>query len=69
MSMSLFALLQTGCLIAFALLFLGSIIGHAIGGAAEFNEDQQLHGGTTMSVLHFLTTSQFWFQSFQNWKS
>src|SRR4051794_12200530 len=63
------ALYQNSLLIAFALLFIASIIGHAIGGTAEFNEEQQLHGGATVSILHFLTTSQFWFESFQNWQS
>jgi hypothetical protein len=38
-------------------------------GIAEFNSEQLAHGGQRVSVLGFLTTSQFWFQSFQNWQS
>jgi hypothetical protein len=50
-------------------IFLACFAAHAIGGAAEFNSEQLAHGGQAVSVLRFLTTSQFWFQSFQNWQS
>ena len=39
------------------------------GGAAEFNQEQLAHGQQAVSVGRFLTTSQFWFQSFQNGQS
>jgi hypothetical protein len=62
-------LYENSLFLAFAVLFVGSIVGHAVGGAADFNEEQQLHGEPSISVVHFATTSQFWFESFQNWQS
>lgn len=50
-------------------LFALSFILHAIGGAEEYSQSQIEHGQSAVSVWEFLTTSQFWFQSFQNWQS
>jgi hypothetical protein len=50
-------------------LFLLSFVLHAIGGVREFNQDQLAHGRHALSTLDFLRTSEFWFQSFQNWQS
>ena len=50
-------------------LFALTFIGHAIGGAKEYSEEQQAHGGDAVSTLEFLQTSEFRFQSFQNWQS
>jgi hypothetical protein len=55
--------------IALLLLFLFSFILHAIGGAREYSQEQLAHGGHAVSTLEFLRTSEFWFQSFQNWQS
>jgi hypothetical protein len=55
--------------IALLLLFLISFALHAIGGAREYSEEQLAHGGQAISVWQFLHTSDFWFQSFQNWQS
>nr|WP_298723342.1 DUF6766 family protein [uncultured Steroidobacter sp.] len=55
--------------LAFLVLFLISFISHVLSGAASFNEEQRLHGGTEVSVWEFLTHARFWFQSFQNWQS
>jgi hypothetical protein len=55
--------------IALLLLFLGSLILHAIGGAREYSQEQIAHGGHAVSTFEFLRTSEFWFQSFQNWQS
>jgi len=54
---------------ALLLLFVGSFIAHAIGGSMAYNEDQLQHGGATVTALGYLGTSQFWFESFQNWQS
>jgi len=62
-------LYENSLFLAFAVLFLASMAGHALGGAAEFNEEQQMHGETAISTVHFVTTSQFWFESLQNWQS
>ena len=53
----------------FILLFLASFVQHAVGGADQYNGEQQSHGQPTVTVLGFLATSQFWFESFQNWQS
>jgi hypothetical protein len=55
-------------LVLFA-IFLACFAIHALGGTAELNQEQLAHGEQTVSVLRFLTSSQFWFQSFQNWQS
>ena len=55
--------------IAFLLLFLGSFVGHVLGGAVEYNEGQRQHGEATVTALQYATTSRFWFESFQNWQS
>lgn len=55
--------------IALLLLFLLSFCLHAVGGAWEYSEVQLAHGGQAVSVWEFLGTSEFWFQSFQNWQS
>jgi hypothetical protein len=53
----------------FFLLFLGSMTGHALGGAADYSEEQLAHGQEPVTVLEYLGTSRFWFESFQNWQS
>jgi hypothetical protein len=55
--------------LAFALLFLLSIAGHAISGAAEHNADAGMHGGEMVTVFGYLGEPRFWFESFQNWQS
>jgi hypothetical protein len=55
--------------LAFLLLFLVSFILHAIGGTHAHNEEELAHGGQTLTVLQYLQSSQFWFESFQNWQS
>jgi hypothetical protein len=55
--------------LAFAILFLMSITLHALGGAREYSAEQVAHGGAPAGVGQFVTTSTFWFQSFQNWQS
>jgi hypothetical protein len=54
---------------AFLGLFLLSIALHAIGGAENFNEEQRMHGGAELTTIEYLSTSRFWFESFQNWQS
>jgi hypothetical protein len=53
----------------FALFFL-SLALHAVGGAWQYNADQLAHGShQTVSILGFMTTADFWYQSMQNWQS
>ena len=50
-------------------LFLLSFLFHALGGHAEYNQQQLEHGQATVSLWGFVTSSEFWFQSMQNWQS
>jgi hypothetical protein len=50
-------------------LFSLSFALHAAGGAKEYSADQLAHGGQAVGTLGYLKTSQFWFESFQNWQS
>jgi Domain of unknown function (DUF6766) len=50
-------------------LFLLSFVLHALGGHAEFNQQQHEHGQAAVSLWSFVTSSEFWFQSMQNWQS
>jgi hypothetical protein len=53
----------------FFLLFLLSLVFHALGGARAYSAEQLAHGEAAVSAWHYLATSQFWFESFQNWQS
>ncbi|MDB5181545.1 MAG: hypothetical protein JWP13_308 [Candidatus Saccharibacteria bacterium] len=55
--------------IAFVLLFLMSFALHGLGGANMACEENQAHGQPCESTLGFMTSSEFWYQSFQNWQS
>ena len=55
--------------LTFLLLFLGSFWLHAASGAREYSTDQLAHGEHAVSVLEYLGTSRFWFESLQNWQS
>ena len=50
-------------------LFAFSFALHVVTGAAEYSAEQVAHGGSAVSPLQYLTTSQLWFESFQNWQS
>jgi hypothetical protein len=55
--------------LALAGLFLVSFIIHAISGAQLRNEEELAQGKAAQSVLEYMGTSRFWFESFQNWQS
>ena len=55
--------------LAFLLLFLMAIALHAVSGASDYNQEQAEHGLPPVSPLQYAGTSQFWFESFQNWQS
>ena len=54
---------------AFFIFFLASFALHAAGGSRAYSEEQMEHGGAAVTLWQFLGTSQFWFESFQNWQS
>jgi hypothetical protein len=55
--------------LAFALLFFGTLFMHAVEGTRAYNQEQKEHHSPTVSVAQYTHTSQFWFESFQNWQS
>lgn len=56
--------------LAFLLLFLVSVFLHAIGGSEEYNQKQREHGQQQqVTTIEYMETSQFWFESLQNWQS
>ncbi|PRC42050.1 hypothetical protein C6A85_000000112505 [Mycobacterium sp. ITM-2017-0098] len=60
---------QNSLAIAFFALFFASWALHAVGGAAAYNEESMQHGEPAVSVAQYVMTSQFWFESMQNWQS
>jgi hypothetical protein len=50
-------------------LFLVAFMMHAIGGRAHYNENALNHGQPTVTLIDYLGTSVFWFESLQNWQS
>jgi hypothetical protein len=56
--------------LAFFILFVACFFLHATSGAREYNEHQREHGSPEqVTTLQYMSTSQFWFESFQNWQS
>jgi hypothetical protein len=56
--------------LAFFVCFLVFLWLHAYGGAIDYNEEILDHGGGQLvTTWTFMKTSQFWFESFQNWQS
>jgi hypothetical protein len=51
------------------IIFLLCFAGHAIGGAADYSQEQLAHGGQAVTALGYLGTPRFWFESLQNWQS
>jgi hypothetical protein len=54
---------------ALMLLFLLSVIGHAVGGWRAELEDAIAHGGAPLALSDYVRSATFWFESFQNWQS
>jgi hypothetical protein len=50
-------------------MFLASIALHASGGAKAYSAGELVHGGQPVTFWEYLGTSQFWFESLQNWQS
>ncbi|HEX5870755.1 MAG TPA: DUF6766 family protein [Longimicrobium sp.] len=55
--------------IALIALFLASFALHAVTGAREYSAEQTQHGEAAAGVMDYVTSAQFWFESFQNWQS
>ncbi len=55
--------------LAFVALFLGSLFLHGFEGARAYNEEQLQHGAFPVTVPEYMSTTRFWYESFQNWQS
>jgi hypothetical protein len=62
-------LYENSLLIMFVVLFLAAFVTHTVSGAAGYSEEQLEHGAEAVTPIAYLGTSQFWFESFQNWQS
>jgi hypothetical protein len=62
-------LYENSLLIAFFSLTLLSMFLHALSGAHKFSAEQMAHGQPAVSTIEYVRTSNFWFESFQNWQS
>ncbi|HET9929270.1 MAG TPA: DUF6766 family protein, partial [Polyangiaceae bacterium] len=50
-------------------LFALSFALHAFGGLRAANTSRALHGLSAQTAWEFVSSAEFWFQSFQNWQS
>lgn len=62
-------LYERSLVLVFLALFACSLAFHAIGGCMEENERRAEHALPPQSVPQFVASSEFWFQSLQNWQS
>jgi hypothetical protein len=62
-------LYENSLALALFLLFITSFFLHAMGGASEYSQQQLAHGDQAVTVLQYMATAQFWFESLQNWQS
>ena len=55
--------------IALAILFIVSFLLHLRYSAEDANAEALMHGQPAVPLIEHLTSTQFWFESFQNWQS
>lgn len=55
--------------LALLFLFVVSFILHGAGGVKDYNQEQAEHGEPPVTMAGYMTSSRFWFESFQNWQS
>jgi hypothetical protein len=63
------ALYERSLSIALLALFLFSFLLHALSGVKHENVERALHGLPAEGLGQYVLSSQFWFESFQNWQS
>jgi hypothetical protein len=54
---------------AFFFLFSASFAAHLVAGTSKYNSELVQHGQPRISPSQYLVSSQFWFESLQNWQS
>jgi hypothetical protein len=55
--------------LVFLALFLAALVFQAIAGHADFNEEQDRHGDPRISLLRYVTSSEFGVAVMENWQS
>lgn len=60
---------ENGLSIVLGTCFLLFLVGQAITGMLQFNEDQQEHGQPTVNFAAYLSTPHFWEATMENWES
>ena len=60
---------HNGLSITFLVLFLAAVVGQAIAGHADFNEEQDRHGDPRISLARYLVSSDFGTAVMENWQS
>lgn len=55
--------------LALFLLFLLGFVWHACAGHRLYNEERTADGEPAVALSDYMTSSRFWFESFQNWQS
>lgn len=55
--------------LALLTLFLISFGLHAVGGSVDYNEELARQGKEQLTVLQYMGSARFWFESLQNWQS
>lgn len=60
---------HNGLSITFLVLFLGAVVGQAISGHADINEEQDRHGDPRISLARYLVSSDFGTAVMENWQS
>jgi hypothetical protein len=60
---------DNGLSLAFGALFLGTLVGQAFVGHADFNAAQVAHNGDPISLWRFLRSSEFGVDVLENWQS
>ena len=63
------AVYEKSLAIFFFVLFFATVALHAITGSAAYTDEQMQHEQPGASPIEYLGTSQFWFESLQNWQS
>lgn len=64
-----YAIYKNSLTLVFLLLFLLSFSLHAVTGVRKHNAEETAHGGQDVGLPEYLFSSDFWFESLQNWQS
>jgi len=60
---------ENGLSIGFGLIFLAALVGQALVGHVDFNNDQLAHNGDTITLWRYITSSSFGADVMENWQS